>query len=513
MAAGPTISQQKILAASRGDQAAMLEVLQQIAQVNTQQQAVTGTTPQSGATPGQPNPAAPVPPQATGTVSLLTQNSQKTYIVQLVNPGGKSPISQLQAQQAAGSANALTPLQPVTVIFHQIRASTSPAFNVNSNTQTFGGNTGSAQVYWPLNGLGSGTWYFQFRSSYDGVNWNKWRNANGGTALGGLINEVTTETPGDSTWAVFNVPGDLIMGIGSAVIADQGIFDLAEEVYSSGMVAIAGPNGFPNADTSAFGVATCDVDLVEPDTPPAGIPDLPVEIRMQYGQHSTSLLYPGNASVFAIAFDPTNPAVTLYEGPGGTIWYVLRLPGGARIAIGMGKNNHGDALWSPPSLSWFSWARALTISSFTDATDTGNTPHGYYTNQISNTGILSAQYNDETNTWPTTANWMAIAYQSGVQVQTVGGGTFLTIPLQGGHAVVIGAGQTSVVGNAIALPAGYTTAQMLSICTPAGFVPSGHHFNGILQCSMVGLIPTLFYSDDSGNQWQGICNWMVAAWK
>ena len=205
----PTISNQKILAASRGNQD-LYEVLKAVGVVSNQQQTVTGTTPTSAPVAGQPNPAALVPPQATGSVSLLGSS----YIVQIVNPGASNAISQLQAQQAAASATPLTPLQPVKAIYHQIRASTSPAFNVNSNTQTFGGNTGNAQVYWTLTGLGTGTWYFQFRSSYDGINFNTWKNANTGSALGGLIDEVTEENVGDANWALFALPGNMIAGIG-----------------------------------------------------------------------------------------------------------------------------------------------------------------------------------------------------------------------------------------------------------------------------------------------------------
>ena len=377
MAAGPTISQQKIIAAAKHDPN-MIEVLQQLAQAGRSSKPSLARL-RKPAQRQDSRICCTRPAQARGTVSILN----KSYIVQLVNPGGTSPISQLQAQQAAGGATPLTPLQPVTPILHQIRASTSAAFNVNSNTQTFGGNTGSTQTYWTLTGLGSGTWFVQFRSSFDGINWNKWKNANGGTALGGLINEVTTENPGNSEWALFSLPSGLIMGIGAGLMADQEVFDLAEEVYSSGMIAIAGPNGLSSVGSSAFGVTLCDVDLQTPAVPPPGIPDLPVEIRMQYGEHSTSGTWPGNASVFAIAFDPTNENVTLYEEPGGsTVWAAFRLPGGARIAIGQGKNTHGDTLWTPPALTWFNWVRSMSISSFTDATDTGATPHGYYSNKI-----------------------------------------------------------------------------------------------------------------------------------
>jgi hypothetical protein len=503
----PTISSQKLLAASQGNPD-LLEVLRSIQGVSNLQQAVTGTTPTAAPVAGQPNPAAPVPPQATGTASLLGTS----YVVQIVNPGATSPISQLQSQQQTANATPLTPLQPVKAIFHQIRASTSPAFNVNSNTQTFGGNTGSAQVYWTLTGLGSGTWFFQFRSSYDGINFNTWKNVNGGTALGGLVNEVTVETVGDATWALFTLPGSLVVGVGAAEVADGGLLGIPTQVYSSGMVAIAGPNGPPVPGSSAYGVLSCDVDIQTPvPLPPlAGIADFPVEIRMQYGEASGAAPVSGDASVFAIAFDPSNPNVKIYSQTT-TTWTVLQLPGGARIAIGQGTDVDGAALWVPPALTWFSWSRSMSISSFTQATNTGNTPHGFYTNQIAG-GVLSAQYSDETHIWSTTANWVAIAWQAGTDVLTVGGHPFLQIQLQGTHSVVIGAGQTAS-GTPIVLPTGFTSAQMLSMCTPASFTPAGHHFSGIATCAMFGLTPNLSYIDSSANVWSGSANWMVCAWR
>ena len=225
-----SISLGKIIAASKGNPD-LLEVLQQVQSADQQQKAVTGTTPVPQPGTGIRNPAAPIPAQATGEVSLLGTS----YVVQITNPGAVNPISALQASQAAGNATALTPLRPVTPIYHQIRSSTSPAFNVNSNTQTFGGNTGSIQTYWTLTGLGSGTWYFQFRSSFDGINFNSWRNANGGSAIGGLINEVTEENTGNANWALFTAPGKMVMGIGEGFCSDGQTFDLAQQLYSSAM--------------------------------------------------------------------------------------------------------------------------------------------------------------------------------------------------------------------------------------------------------------------------------------
>ena len=502
-----SISAQKLLAASKGNPD-LFEVLQQVHAGATQTAAVIGTTPTAAPTPGQRNPAAPVPAQASGNVSILGA----AYIVEITNPGATSPISQLQAAQAAGKATALTPLQPVTPIYHQIRASTSPAFNVNSNTQTFGGNTGSTQTHWTLTGLGSGTWYFQFRSSFDGINFNSWKNANGGSALGVLINQVTEENTGNANWALFTAPGKMVMGICEGFCADGETLALAQQLYSSGLFAIAGPNGYNQVGNSAYGTTLCDVDVAQPSGPVVGTPDLPVVIKMEYGQaHAAPNYWPGTATVFGIAVDPTSENVQFFTAAGSS-WAQIRLPGGARIAFGQGKNNDGETISVPAGLTWFDWSRAMSICSFTDATDTGLTPHGYFVNQI-NAGVLAAQYKDGSTAWGTTANYLIVAWETGTDVQTVVGFPWLTINLQGGHALVIGAGQQAAVGDSVTLPTGYTSAQMLSICTPAGFVEAGHHWQGIFQCTFLGLTPTLQYLDDSLNSWPGICNWMICAWK
>jgi hypothetical protein len=501
----PTISRDKILEAAKGNPA-LIELLSQMAQTTAVQQAVTGTTPAAGPTQ---NSSAPTPQQATGYVSVVAG----IYTVQLVNPGASSPLSQLQA--AAAGQN-ITPLQPVTTIFHQVRASTSPAFNVNSNTQTFGGNTGSAQNLWTLSGLGSGTWYFQFRSSFDGINFNTWKNANSGAGLGGLVNQVTTETAAFSEWALFSLPGSEIMGVVEGLLSDQEIMGIPAgfNLYSSGLLAIAGPNGYSKIGDSAYGVTHCDVDLVIPTGGgvTSGVPDYPVKIQMQYGQaHAAPNYWPGIASVFGIAFNPLGSNVKLYPGTSGANWVVFTLPGGCRIAVGQGKNFDGESIWVPPSVTWIDPSRMMSICSFTEATDTGLTPHGYFVNQLSGL-TLNAQYKDGSTAWSTTAHWFAIAWQDGAHIITAGGNNFLEISLQGGHSFIFGAGQIAS-GTPITLPAGYNSTDMLSICTPGGFNEAGHHFQGIAQCSFLGLTPYLWYEDDSFNEWDGAVNWMLGAWR
>jgi hypothetical protein len=500
----PTISSSKILQAAGGNPA-LLELLQQISHTTAQQQAATGTTPVSGSQATK-SATAPVPPQASGTVSVVAG----IYTVQIVNPGGTSPLSQLQA-----AAQSSVSLQPTTAIFHQVRASTSPAFNLNSNTQTFGGDTGSTQTMWTLNGLGAGTWYFQFRSSYDGVNFNQWKNGNGGNAFGGLVDQVSLVTAAFSDWALFSYPGKGVMGIVQGQLHDQEVLGIPSgyNLFSSGLIAIAGPNGFDPNGNGVAGLAMSDVNLEVPaggGQGQTGIPDYPVQIRMLY--QSNGYTSPGSAAVFGFAFDPEGTNVKLYTGGTGAVWATFVMPGGARIAIGMGKDVHGATIWTPP-VSWFDPSRMMSICSLTDVNPTSPIPiEGIYQAQLSGLTV-EAQYQLPAGTpvGGTTANWMAIAWELGAPVQTVGGFPFLTIPLQGGHAMVIGAGQTAS-GSTITLPTGFSAVDMLSIGTPGGTTHTGNHLRGIQSCQLFGTLVQLLYTDDS-NIWGGPVNWMVAAWK
>ena len=510
MATGPTISMQKILAASQGNPD-LREVLDAVNQVSSQTQTATSTTAVSGTTAGQPNSSAARPKQATGTVSLLNGS----YIVQLVNPGGQSAISQLQAAESAQSATAQTSVQPVTPIYHQIRVSTTRAFNVNSNTQTFGGDTGSTQTYWTLTGLGSGTWYVQFRSSFDGVNWNSWKNANGGTASGGLVSQVTVLTASYSDWALFQLPGSLLMGIGGGLVPDQGIMGIPSgyPLYSSGLIAISGPNGFGASPDSTYGIVACDVAPDAGGGGATGILDYPVKVSMKWGYSGYTV--GGKASVFGISFDPSSDKITIYnEGTtNGASWVKLQLPGGSHIVIGQGKNLGGGTIWTPP-IPWLDTSRMMSICCLTDqllSPPGPGTINGIYVSRL-NGFVLDAQYQNDTGGagGQELANWMVIAWEAGAPVEMVGGFSFLKIQLQSGQAVILGAGQVAS-GMAVALPSGYTSDNMLSVCTPAS-ADTGHRLVGVQQCSFNGLTPTLIYTDNI-NIWSGKVNWLLAAWK
>ena len=496
----PQVWGQKIVEAAEGNQA-LLEILTSITQAQKAQQIVSNTANK------------PVPSQARGAVSL----EGTTYIVQITNPGAVSPTSNLQAAQQQTTASQYTNLQNVTAIFHQLRASTSPAFSINSNTQTYGGDKGSTQTYWELSGLGSGNWYFQVRSSFDGQNWNQWKNINGGNSVTANPSEVTVLKEENSVWAVFTLPGNELMAVGAGLVPDQGQFTLPANLYSSAMAAIAAPNGYTPVGGSCYGIAKCDV-LVEQPAVGAGLtgpPDYPIAVEMSYHEEAGSRTWSGFASIFAIAFDPLGENPKFYS-QGQTGWVVFTLPGGAKIAIGTGIGSDGDEIWIPPDLAWFQVNQVRSIVSPTNAVEYGHFPHGISVSALnpSGTGLkIACQYFDGVNIMPSGATWLAIAYQDpGALVGPGLGSFFVKIPLQNGQNLYFGSG-IAHAGSDVTLPPGCSVDQMLSICSPASFDnPSGHHLEGIAQCEMVGLYPVTTYMDASFNQWPGDTNWFIFCW-
>ena len=513
MAAGPTISQQKILAASQGNPD-LREVLDAVNQVAGQTQVVTSTTPIAGSTAGQPNSAAARPAQATGSVSLLNGS----YIVQLVNPGGQSAISQLQSAQQAQNATAQTSVQPVTPIYHQIRVSTSRAFNVNSNTQTFGGDTGQTQTYWTLTGLGTGTWYIQFRSSFDGVNWNSWKDAN--SSQSSLVETVTVETESNSVWALFSLPGGVLIGVADGFAGDGGTFGVPQGLYSSSMVALAGPNGFNALPPQLTDIASCGVTVPPANSGTVGVPDFPPVVNMKYGDRNwPQSTYSGNANIFAIAFTPAaagiSGALTTYLSPDGlSEWTVITLPGGSKFAIGQGSGANGDTIFTPAAAPWINVPNLLSCCSIYGGAGTGHGAHGV--NQCGLSGLtIEATYADTgsaSNVWPGSVNWIAVAWIPGRETVSTSGGEWVLINLGKGNQVAFGAG-TIPAGSSFGLPTGYDSTKLLSIATPASYSGSGGNVtHAISNCDIAGTTAQLIYIDGSGNSWTGSVNWFAFAW-
>jgi hypothetical protein len=501
-----TISQQKIDSAVQGNAASLREVLQQVSQATVEQQTVTGTTASSTT----PNSSAPVPPQATGTASLL----EGSYIVQIVNPGATSPVSSIQSALAAQAATATTNLQAVKAIYHQIRASTSPAFNVNSNTQTFGGNTGSAQVYWTLTGLGKGRWYFQFRSTYDGVNFNAWKNVNQGAS----VSEITVEAETNAVWAVFTLPGSETIGVGQGFGSDGDVIGLPpNNLYTSAMLSLVTPNGFTVEPPQVTNIDSSQIVLQEPSGPPAvGVQDYPALIKMKYGDRNfPQSLYSGNANFFGIAFDPTGVNTTVYDSSDGlSSWVVITLPGGAKIAFGSGQAADGADIYVPTETPWITASNLLAIPTIQGGGGSGHGAHGVKACTI--TGLtMAAQYDDfsaGSNTWSGVGNWLAVAWTPGLTTVSVANGEFLVIKLADGNQIAFGAGSMPS-GSNFGLPAGFSSDQMCAIASPNSQSGSGSNvMHCVANCNISGTTATLIYIDGSGNSWSGGVNWFAFCW-
>lgn len=504
-----TISQQKIDSAAQGNASSLREVLNAIAQTTAEQQTVTGTTP-TQTVAGQPNRNAPVPPQATGTVSLL----QKSYILQIVNPGATSPISALQAASAAQSATATTNLQAVKSIYHQIRASTSPAFNVNSNTQVFGGDTGSAQTNYTLTGLGTGRWYFQFRSTYDGLNFNTWRNINQGTS----ISEITVEGETNAVWSVFTLPGNTTIGVGQGFGADGAEIGLPQNsLYTSAMFSLVTPNGVNTLPPQVTNIATSEIVLQKPLGPSTavGVPDYPALLSMKYGDRNfPQSLFSGNGNFFGIAFDPTSINTTVYDSSDGiSSWVVITLPGGAKIAFGSGQAADGTDIYVPTETPWLTSANMLSIPTIQGGGGSGNGAHGVNGCSISGLSVV-ANYADspsDSNVWTGVANWLAVAWTPGLITEAVTNGTFVIVNLADGNKIAFGAGTAS--SASFSLPTGFTTDNLLAIASPRTYGGSGDNvMHCIVACDIAGTSPFLKYVDGSGNAWGGSTNWFVFCW-
>ena len=510
-----TISQQKIDSAVQGNSASLREVLNSISQATVETQTVTGTLASSTT----PNSSASVPPQATGTVSLL----EKSYILQIVNPGATSPISSIQAAAAGMAATATTNLQAVKSIYHQIRASTSPAFNVNSNTQTFGGDTGSPQTNYTLTGLGTGRWYFQFRSTYDGVNFNTWKNVNQGTS----ISEITVEAETNCAWALFTLPGDETIGVGQGFGADGYVIGLpANKLYTSAMFSLVAPNGFNTEPPQITNIATSQIVLQKPtgisSQLASGIQDYPALISMKYGdRNSPQSTYSGNANVFAIAFDPTGNNTTVYDSSDGkSSWVVITLPGGSKIAFGSGQAADSTNIYVPSQTPWITASNLLIIPSIQAGGGSGQGAHGVGDCTV-NGLLMNATYSDipgGSSTWPGVGNWLAVAWTPGLTTATVTGGKFVIINLADGNKIAFGANPndgTSVLpsGSSFGLPTGFTTDKMCSIASPASYAGSGSNVcHCVSNCDISGTTVTLNYIDGSGNTWSGDVNWFAFCW-
>lgn len=503
MAQNNQIPQSKINDAAGGNQA-LRDILKAAVSFAGVQSLVTNT-----------GNGAAVPAQASASVSYL----EKNYIVQIQNPGAVSPTSALQAAQAAANATSSTSLAPVRAIYHQIRYASTPGFNVASGVTVLGGDTGSTQTYWTLSGLGSGRFYFQIRSSYDGTNWNLWRNANGGQSITKGVEGVTLEQVTNAVWAAFTLPGDQLCAFGSGFVGDQGSFDPATNLYTSAMQVIPGPNGFDQTGNLAHGIRANQIAIQTPsDTSgTVGPPDYPTLVNEKY-EDGEGHVWSGSANIWGFAYDPLGTNVTLKATNSG-VWVVFTLPGGAKMAIGTGTVPNGTVLDLPAGESWAA-AGAPMLSLVTSANAFSGDNHAHGVNQANidpATLTVTATWRDgEGNVWPAVgvglANWFAIRFSAGVPLAAVGDGKFVTFTLPTGTKVAIGAGVTAS-GSSFTLPAGFTADKSLSMGVPVSFNDIGHAMAGVSRCAVSGTTCTLAYQDGAANYWDGNVGWMIFAWQ
>lgn len=503
------IPDQKIVPAAAGNKA-LQELLKALADTVNQQQTVTGTAGRNA------------PPQAKATVTYQSGS----YIVEIQNPGSQSYTSTLQSAQNTALKTAADTVQPVTALFHQIRCATSPRFSISDNVQTFGGDTGSTQTLWTLSQIASGQHYFQIRSSYNGTDWNLWRNANGGKAINTSDTGVTLVPAANCLWATISFPGSQVVGFGAGQGNDGDSFGLPESLLSGSMVAIAGQNGFiRQEDHVSHGVALNAVTLQVPIGATATLSTgYPTRINQKY-EDGEGNIWTGSASVFAFAFSPFGPNQTVYAVDGG-MWVVFTLPGGAQLAIGGGKltvGNDGAPMPRPSALSWITLDNLVGIVSPNTDNSPDHQARGYYKNGFfapavgGDPPVIQSSFRDNVgdsgNHWGDTANWFAVAYSNGYPTQMEGGGKFLVIQLDADTTIAIGGAQAVASGTEISLPSGFSEQNMLAIATPFDTTNDGDPTSGIRQCSFVGLVPFLIYEDSEGHQWSGNLNWMTFLWK
>lgn len=490
MANNSILTPQKINDAAGGNEA-LREILKSLATTTQLQSTVTNVAGKN------------VPPQAKATVSFL----QSAYVVQIQLPGVSSPISRLQAAQATENATAATAVTPITAVYNQIRVATSPRFSISDTVQTFGGDTGSTQTYWTLTGLGTGRFYFQIRSSYDGVNWNLWRNANGGQTITKGISGVTVEQVKNAVWAAFTLPGDQLCAFGAGFVNNGDNFEAATDLYTSAMAAIPGPNGFLQTGATSHGINENLIGIIPPVPPPAlsGPANYPAVLNQTYidaGGHT----WPGSANIFGFAWDPQGTNVEVSGN-----WVIITLPGGARMAVSQTLTVSGSTLTPPAG---FLPADMLAVCSPDSAFDASHSAHGVHQATVDSAGLVTCTFSDESgHIFGGATNVFAIAFTPGVVFQSLTGGRWVVFTLPSGTQVAIGAGQIAN-GLAFDLPSGFTTDNILSFATPATFNGTGHSMAGVEACSIAGATATLTYEDPgSSNFWDGNVAWFAFAWQ
>jgi hypothetical protein len=494
MSQNNVIPTQKIQDAAAGNEQ-LREILKALATTSNLSQTVTSTSGKN------------VPQQVKATVSFL----KGTYIVEIQNPGAIAPASAVQqAQQTSGQTVAANSAS-ITPIYHQIRCATTPKFNISSAVTVFGGTTGSTQTYWTLTNLPSGRFFFQVRSSYDGINFNLWRNANGGQTITSQPEGVTVEATTNGAFGLFTLPGQQLVAFGAAFASDGGTFGVPAELFTSAMQAISGPNGFQvQTSNLAHGILNESISIASGGGATTGPPDFPTLVSMVY-EDGIPNKWSGSCNIFAFCYDPLGTNVT-EETTADGVWVDFVLPGGAHLSIGTGVTNNGVAVALPSTMPWVNPANFLSIVSPNSGVDPTRQARGINTSAIDAGGVMRCSFADTTTgVWGATGNWFAIAWTPGLTVTSVAGGKFIVIELPSGTKIALGAGRVTS-GTAFGLPAGFTSDKMFAIPTPASINASSHPMSGVYKCEITGLTPFMQVVDATGNFNTGDVNWMAFCW-
>ena len=477
---------EKIIDASGGNNS-LREVLQALTKAQQTTAAATNQTTKNA------------PAQCYSQVSFLSPS----YIVEITLPGAVQPTSSLQAAQVAKTQTANT---NVTAIYHQIQAATSPSFSAASNVTLYGGQTGSTQTYWNIGDLSAGRWYFRVRSSYDGINWNQWKNSNYGQNANGSAESVTVEDVTSGVSAVFQLPGAQTVAFVAALTQNGGTFSLPENLFTGSMQAIAAPNGYGETGNDAHGW-TCEVGTAV-TLPPTPTTDYAPLVTMTYmdGAHNT---WYGGANIFAFAWNALGTNQSVVNVTGGS-WAVFTLGGGAQLAIGSGLTaSGGGAIPLPPG---FTAANTIATASAASGFSTNNQAMGVTCTVDANLNVV-AQYNDgQGDVWPATATWFAVAVSPGLDFVAVAGGRFLVLNTPGGSKVAIGMGVTAS-GSAFTLPAGFNFTNSLAFAAPGSNNQTGHPMHGVAVCGADNGNCVLSYLDGQGDSWNGNVNWTCFCWQ
>jgi hypothetical protein len=457
----------------------------------------------------QTNTSSKNPPNPS-TATIVFQNP--LYILTFVDPGGASAASLAQAAQQAASSP-LGSNATNSVIYHQVQAATSPLFDNPSNLVSFGGDSGSLNTQFVMSGLSTAkSWYFRFRTSFDGNAWNTWTLVSK-TATAVNPNAVTLEPINGGQFAAVTLPGGQIVGFGVGQVANGQNIQTAAGVLLNNSIGICGPATYDETGQACVGLLADSISALG-------------TITINYADYSSNW-WGGNANYLTFGWGVGSDIGAQNIQPqtlaDGGEWVVITLPGGSQIAFGSGNCAFGASFDFPAG---FIVANSMAVAT---PLKVGNgagssTAHGIKQCNVVN-GAVQVVFEDGTgHTWDSSGNWFCVAWSPALagNVQAVAGGQYILVPTSSG-TIGIGVGVTAS-GGILPLPATpqnasytYTFPKCLAFSTPCAFVDTGLSMHGVSVCAVdvgnqdsVGTV-TMLYGQGS-QVWTGSASWLTICW-